>query len=862
MEAVPGKVQFLATPPSEATALAVLGNLVHRWFGLRFGEPTPAQRLAWPTLQAGQNLLLCAPTGSGKTLAAFLPILDRLLSDPVAATVRCLYVTPLKALGNDLRANLESYLGDLQQGNSGVPTSLRIALRTSDTSAHVRRNLLAEPPDILATTPESLAILLSQPVAADLFTGLRWVIVDEVHALAPTKRGADLAVSLERLESLAVDPLQRVGLSATCAPLEEAARFLVGTGRSCTVAQVPETAPLHLTIEPLEETAGFLRALVDRLQSELTANHTTLIFTNTRALAERLTWALTRQFPARTEQIAVHHSSLAAARRQAVEQQLKQGRLRAVVSSTSLELGIDIGTVDGVVLVHPPGDVVRLLQRVGRSGHGPDRPRRGLVLTATPAELLEAAITGASSHDAQCEPMRLPAYPLDVLCQQLLGLAAQASWSAAEAFQLVRGAFPYRDLPREDLDRCLDYLSGRRADGQSWLPARLRWDGDRFAIRDERTARVLRRNIGTILAEEPRSVQQITHPAPTDIDGEKPVPVGQVEETFADRLQPGDRFLLDGRCLEFRRAAGQALLVAEVVGRPAVPRWGGEGWPLSTELAGRLFLLRIQAAEALRDGPDHLARLLRQDYGLGDPAVQTLSAYFQRQECVSEIPERATCLVETVATNFTTEYYVHTPLNRLANDALARIAVWRLAKQRGWVVTSMVADLGFMLAIPAETELTSEDLRVILSVQGFDSDLERAIADSITLRERFRRVALIGLMLLRNPLGGRRRVGGQDWAERRLFAQITTTEPDFILLRQARREVRESCCDATAARGFLAQMPHWTIRFRRLAEVSPFAATWTQAAAGPLGIVETPVEALRRLHATLTGQGEGDAGSH
>jgi ATP-dependent Lhr-like helicase len=862
MEAAPGEVRFLVTPPSPETVLSVFSDPVRGWFGRHFGEPTPAQRFAWSTIRAGQNLLLCAPTGSGKTLAAFLPILDCLLADPIAATVRCLYLTPLKALGNDLRANLEAYLSDLDQSWPGAATSLRVGLRTGDASASDRRSLVAEPPDVLATTPESLAILLSQPVAGDLFTGLRWVIVDEVHALAPSKRGADLALSLERLENLAANPLQRIGLSATCAPLADAARFLVGTHRSCTIAQVRDASPLHLVIEPLEETAGFLRSLVDRLQTELTTNRTTLIFTNARGLAERLTWALTRRFPTWAAQIAVHHSSLDAARRQTVEQQLKQGRLRAVVSSTSLELGIDIGAVDSVVLVHPPGDAVRLLQRVGRSGHGPGRPRRGLVLTATPAELLEATITAAASRAAQCESLRLHSHPLDVLCQQLLGMAAQAAWSAAEAFQLVSRAFPYKDLPRDDLNRCLDYLSGRRADGVSWLPARLRWDGDRFRIRDERTARLVRRNLGTILTEEPRSVRQIAHYAPADIHNEKPIRVGEVEGAFADRLEPGDRFLLDGRCLEYRRPAGQALLVAEVVGRPAVPRWRSDCWPLSTELAGRLFLLRIQAAEGLRDGPPALTRLLRQDYGLGVRAVRALSVYFQRQECVSEIPERATCLVETVASNFTAEYYVHTPLNRLANDALARVAVWRLACQRGCTATSIVADLGFMLSIPAETEFVSDDLRALLSVREFASDLEKAVADSITRRERFRRVALIGLMLLRNPFGGRRRVGGQDWAERRLFSQVMAADPDFILLRQARREVLECCCDAAAAQAFLADFPRWTIRFRRLADVSPFAAHWTQAAAGPLGMVETPVEVLRRLHATLTSAGEANASSH
>jgi ATP-dependent Lhr-like helicase len=802
--------------------------------------------LAWPVLAARKHLLLSSPTGSGKTLAAFLPIIDRLLAEPFASGTRCLYVTPLKALGNDIRKNLRAHLRDI--GGQGV----RVGLRTGDTSPRTRRHLREQPPDILLTTPESLAVLLSQRAAIDLFAGLRWVVVDELHALAGNKRGADLALSLERLEWLACGGLQRIGLSATCAPLSEAARFLVGTDRPCTIAQVAETTPLHLTIEPLEDTGRFLATLVDRLAPVLTEHQTTLIFTNTRSLAERLTWALGRQFPdwlGDVREIGVHHSSLAAARRRVVERQLKQGRLRCVVSSTSLELGIDIGQVEAVVLVHPPGDVVRLLQRVGRAGHGPDRPRRGLVLTANPAELLEAAVTGASGHELQCEPLHIPSHPLDVLCQQLLGMAAQGPWTADEADALVRRAHPFRDLPRDDFNDCLDYLSGRRKDGQSWLPARLRWQGDQFVIQDDRTARLLRRNLGTIIAGEPRLVLLQRESSGED---SRPKTFGEVEETFADRLNPGDRFLLGGRCLEVRHSDGNGVLVEEVMGRPVVPRWGGEGWPLSAELAGRLYLLRIRAAEALRDGPAALAAVLAQDYGLVGRAAQVLSDYFQRQECLSEIPDRATCLVEVVGTDGGTDYYFHTPLNRLANDALARVAVRRLVRNWGQAVTSIVADLGFLLSVRGLGELTPEMLRSVLAVPHFDEDLAAAVADSVTLRERFRRVALTGLMLLRNPLGQRRRVGGPDWAERRLFARVSTADPDFVLLRQARREVLADCCDAVAARAFLENLSRWTIRVRRLAQVSPFAESWTQTAAGPAETVETPAEALHRLHAALT----------
>jgi ATP-dependent Lhr-like helicase len=851
----------LLTPPSLATACAALAAPVVEWFQDALGQPTAIQRLAWPTIAAGQHALLCAPTGNGKTLAAFLPILSRLLTEPEIDTIRCLYLAPLKALSNDARHNLRTALRGIRQflpRQSRVP---RVGVRTGDTSSRSRQALLEHPPDILLTTPESLAVMLCHPRTCDGFRRLRWVVVDEIHALAGHKRGADLSLSLERLANLVGGPLQRVGLSATCAPLEHAAHFLVGNGRGCTIAQVADAIPAEITIEPLPDTGSFLSVLVARLEPEIRANQTTLVFTNRRSLAERLTWVLSCRFPQWADQMAVHHSSLAAVRRRQVERRLKQGHLRVVVSSTSLELGIDIGTVEGVVLVHPPGGVIRLVQRIGRSGHRPGQPRRGLILTATAAELLEAAVTNASRLAGQGEPLRVPRYPLDVLCQQLLGMAAQRPWTPDTAFALVRQAYPYSDLPRRDFDDCLDYLSGRRADGQSWLPARLGWFADEFSLLDERTGRLLRRNLGTILAEEMRTVR-------CD-DGRA---VGQVAEPFADRLQPGDRFLLDGRCLELQKTAWNTLIVHDVPGQPVVPRWGSEGLPLSAELARRLYLLREQAAEALHESPQALTRLLEQEYGLEGQAMAELAAFFERQECLSEIPNARTCLVECAPTPAGPGYFIHTPLARAGNDALARVVVLRLARRQQGTCSSLVADLGFAVFVPAEQwcgnghatpkmqesrpcfrTLTPDAIRELLHRDAFETDLAEALRDSLSLRERFQRVAQTGLMLLRNPLGRQRRVGGPDWAERRLFARVRELDPDFVLLRQALREIREESCDALAATRFLEQLSQWTIHCRQLPQISPFAEAWTQPAAGPTESVSTPAEALQRLHAELTG---------
>jgi ATP-dependent Lhr-like helicase len=840
------RISFWTVPASPDRALVALTEPIASWFRQRFDQPTLAQRFAWPLLAEGRNLLLAAPTGSGKTLAALLPVLAQLYDEGPGASVRCLYLAPLKALCNDTCRSMAAWLAEL---NERLPAAqqLRVGLRSGDTSATARKKLFLEPPQLLITTPESLALLLTHPRATVLFAGLGWVVVDEVHALAPGKRGADLSLSLERLEALATGRLQRIGLSATCTPLVTAARFLAGMDRDCTIAQVPESTSLEIRLEPLDLLASgrlapqrFFCRLLDRLDAERETSQTLLIFCNTRRLAERVGYVLRRRHPALADVIAVHHSSLAPQRRRQVERELKQGQLRIVVSSSSLELGIDIGAVDRVVLVHPPGGVVRLLQRIGRSGHRPGHIRRGLILTGGPAGLLEATVTAAASLAGQLEMLHIPDHPLDVLCQQLLGLAAQGAWAPDEVFALVRRAFPYRNLSRADFDACLQYLSGRRRDGHDWLPSRLRWTGDRFTLTGPRELRVLRRNLGTILSDEPLSVRLS--------DG---TCVGEIDPGFADRLQPGDRFVLDGRCLEFRSLEHRALLVEEVIGRPLLPQWLGDCRPLSRELARRLYLFRVRAAEALRQGPEVLSALLHGEYHLPQEACDLLADLLGQQETISEVPMPGVCLVEGLRTLHGADYYVHTPLNRAGNDALARVVESRLRRQGGRAALLVVADLGFVIATESVRDQGPEDWRRLLSKDGFAEHLEAVLRDSPLLRERFRRVALTGLMLLRNPLGRKLQVGGSDWAERRLFEQVSAGDRDFVLLRQARREVLEECLDIDSALGFLDNVQRSFLHLRWLPCISPLAEAWTQMDFPPEEPPEDVTEILERLQAAF-----------
>ncbi len=796
--------------------------------------------------------MLSAPTGTGKTLAAFLPIINRLWDDP-GEGLAGLYVAPMKALIRDVGKNLRRYLRQMK-------IRIRVGLRTGDTSAAIKRRQWESPPHILLTTPESLAVLLVHPQAEQLFGNLRWIVVDEIHALAGNKRGADLSLSLERLKPrdeysnpAGSAPPQRIGLSATCAPLPTMAQFLVGTGRPCAIAAVSDQTALDLVIEPLQSDGiypGFMAGLLNRLDTEIAVNQTTLIFTNTRALAERLTWALKRRFSVRKLRIAVHHSSIAALRRRIVERQLKKGRLDVVVTSASLELGIDIGSVDGVVFVHPPRGVARFLQRLGRSGHRPGQPRRGLLLTSGSAELLEATVTAAAGRGAELEPLIPPSQPLDVLCQHIVGLAKSDWWTPDDAFRLVVRAYPYRDLSRNDFDQCLAYLSGRHPDGRAWLPARLRWENKRFAIVNPGTLKLMRRNLGTILAEERRAVRLLDLKTTADRAEQKSFIVGFLDDAYADRLRPGDRLLLDGRCFQYRRSEKGVVLVDEVSSRPVVPCWTGPGWSLSRELAQRLYLFRQQAADALREGPAHLRGWLGREYNLGESACSELARLFDLQETMSEIPGERTLLVETVADGFCATYFVHTPLNRPGNDALARVATLRLCRAHGQEVQSFAADLGFSVAITARQVLDPMAWRTLLAPQNFDQDLKEAVSTCASMRERFAQAATIGLMVLRNPIGGRRKVGGHDWVQRRLFDQVRDAAPDFVLLRQAEKELQTEICDGDAARQYVTELSRRQVRCRRLGQISPFAASWTQE-----GEIEdeSREDTLTNLHAELMG---------
>ncbi|HSJ51758.1 MAG TPA: DEAD/DEAH box helicase, partial [Actinomycetota bacterium] len=485
---------------------------VRTWFDATFAEPTPAQARGWPAIAEGHHTLILAPTGSGKTLAAFLWALDRLGTDPVppaAERCRVLYVSPLRALAVDVEKNLRSPLTGIALAAERLGTGFHaptVAMRTGDTPANERRRIATRPPDVLITTPESLYLMLTSR-AREILRNVRWVILDEIHAVAGSKRGAHLALSLERLEAIAAAPPQRIGLSATQRPLEEIARFLGGQTEAgprpvsivdaghhkpmeievvvpvpdlSELAGVPEPAmPPRTTAAEAGDGAGSARsiwpAVHPRLLELIQAHHSTIVFVNARRLAERLAAKLNEL--AGEELVAAHHGSIAREQRLEIEDRLKRGAVRAIVATSSLELGIDMGAVDLVIQVESPGAVSRGLQRIGRAGHRVGEPSRGKLFPKYRGDLLEAAVVVRRMLDGQIEETRYPRNPLDVLAQQIVAMAALDEWTVEELARAVRRAANFADLSDELLRNVLDLLSGRYPSEEfAELRPRIVWD--------------------------------------------------------------------------------------------------------------------------------------------------------------------------------------------------------------------------------------------------------------------------------------------------------------------------------------------------------------------------------------------------
>src|SRR5438876_94152 len=604
------------------------------WFERNFAAPTPAQEKGWPAIAAGGHVLIQAPTGSGKTLAAFLSAIDRLTETPRAG-LRLLYVSPLKALNYDVERNLRGPL-------AGLRSELRVAVRTGDTPQKERAAMLREPPDILITTPESLFLLLTSR-ARELLRSVDTLILDEVHAVAGTKRGAHLALSVEWLEELAAQPPQRIGLSATQRPLAEIGRFVSGR-RPIELVDAGVAKELDLeVVVPVEdmrepgdsreegyEPRSIWPSIYPALVELVRAHRSTIVFVNNRRLAERL--ALRLNELAEEEIARAHHGSLAREQRTQIEEDLKAGRIPCLVATSSLELGIDMGAVDLVIQVESPKSVARGLQRIGRAGHSLGEVSRGRIFPKFRADLLECAVVAQRMRQGAIEETQIPRNPLDVLAQHVVAICADEEIEVAELHELVRRAYPFADLSRAQLENVLDMLAGRYpSDEFAELRPRIIWDRTAGVLRGRPGARRLAvTNAGTI---PDRGLFGVF------IAGSEPASrVGELDEEMVYEARAGQVIVLGASSWRIEEITRDRVLVSPAPGVPgAVPFWKGEGIGRPYELGAAIGRF---ARELLAQAEPKVA-------DLDERAEKNLLAYLREQErATGAVPSDRTVVVE------------------------------------------------------------------------------------------------------------------------------------------------------------------------------------------------------------------------
>jgi ATP-dependent Lhr-like helicase len=763
----------------------LLPDTLARWFAARGWSPHPHQ-LAMLARAAAPATLLVAPTGGGKTLAGFLPTLAELAADP-RPRLHTLYISPLKALAADIRRNLGRPVAEL-----GLP--VRVEDRTGDTPAGRRARQRLDPPHILLTTPESLALLLSYPEAAATFAGLERVIVDEIHALAESKRGDQLALCLARLERLAPG-LRRVGLSATVEDPTALAAFLARHPEPCAVLHAdpgpePDIAMLD-TGTPPPWAGGGGRHAIPAVLDQIRRHRTTLIFHNTRAQAElffRDLWLANDEgLP-----IALHHGSLSREARQRVEQAMAEGRLRAVVCTGTLDLGIDWGDVDLVIQVGGPKNVKRLVQRIGRANHRYNAPSKALLVPANRFEVVEcvAALEAVRARDLDGEP-RGPG-PKDVLCQHILATACAGPFDADALFAEVRTAGPYAGLARADFDACLDFA----ATGGYALRAydrfrrlRRRADG-RWELVDPRAAARIRMNLGTIIGTETVAVR---------LRGRGPA-LGEIEEDFAAALTPGDTFLIGGEVVRHEGLREMTVEVSRAPGRePKIAVFNGTKFAASTRLCDRM--LAILAQPDWPNLPAHTAEWLA----------------LQRR--MSRLPARDRLLVETFPHEGRQHLVAYGFAGRNAQATLGLILARRME-------AAGLAPLGIVATDYATLIWGLEpvaDPRPLFDPDGLREGLDGWLAGNAVMKRTFRSAAIIAGLIERN-LPGHRKTGRQaTFSSDILYDTLRRHDPGHLLLRITAEEAMRGLVDFGRIEAMLARS-QGRIDHVALPRVSPLAA--------------------------------------
>src|SRR4051794_31882176 len=827
---------------------------VREWFTTAFPEPTAAQAQGWPAIAAGQHTLILAPTGSGKTLAAFLWGIDQLVSNPPPEAkerrTRLLYISPLRALAFDVEKNLRSPLAGIRLAADrlGVPyTEPTVGLRTGDTSARERQALVRHPPDLLITTPESLYLMLTSN-ARETLRGVEAVIVDEIHALAPTKRGAHLALSLERLDAICERPPQRIGLSATQRPLEEVARFLggfeaPGRARPVTIVDAGVRKPLDVEVVVPVEDMGDLGQIVQeptsgpaaggparrsiwpsvypRILQLVLAHRSTIIFCNARRLAERLAARLNELAEneglvpeGSGELVRAHHGSLAREQRIVIEDQLKRGELRGLVATSSLELGIDMGAVDLVIQVESPGAVSRGLQRIGRAGHSVGEPSKGTIFPKHRGDLLEATVVVRRMRDGLIEETRYLRNPLDVLAQQIVATTAMEEWSVPELAALVRRAAGFADITDDVFAAVLDLLAGRYPSEEfSELRPRVVWDrvADRIRARDG-AKRLAVTSGGTI---PDRGLFGVFLP-----DGTR---VGELDEEMVYESRPGETFLLGASTWRIEDITFERVVVTPAPGQPGkMPFWHGDrpGRPLELGRALGAFVREVR-----QQAPETAVARLHAEDGLDQLAADNVVQYVLDQvEAAGVVPDDRTVVVERFRDEIGDwRVCLLSPFGTPVHAPWAMAIERRLSERYDMAVETMWSDDGIVIRLPeAADEIPADDL--LIDPSEIDELVVATLPSTPLFSSRFRECAARALLLPRRRPDSRTPL----WQQRQRAADLLAVAakyPSFPILLEATRECLQDVFDVPALRTVLADLRSRKVRLVSVdtQKASPFA---------------------------------------
>lgn len=867
----------------------LLRPYVASWFKARYGSFTEPQRQAIPLIKLGRNVLISSPTGTGKTLAAFLGVLDELYSmweegGSFEDYVYVVYVSPLRALNNDMRRNLlEPVKGIVEVArNMGYsPPDIRVAVRTSDTSSYEKQRMIRSPPHILITTPESLAISLVAPRFREKLSRVRWVIVDEIHDLASSKRGAHLMLSIERLEHLVQSsggrPLQRIGLSATIAPLEVVARFLGGyqddgAPRPVEIVDARFAKPIDIRVlvpdvDIIKDPPDVINESIYVKLAELVKEHrTTLIFTNTRSATERVVFKLKRILAREQlmdmDKVEAHHSSISRDIRLDVEEKLKRGELKVVVSSTSLELGIDIGYIDLVALLGSPKSTTRLLQRVGRAGHRISEVSKGRVIVVDRDDLVECSVLAKLAMDRFIDSVRIPEKPLDVLAQHIVGMSVERRWSVDEALKLVRRAYNYRALSKSELLEVLRFLSGRYELDSEGVYSKIWFDEEEGSFGRKRGARMIYQLNSGVIPDESKMVV-------VTLQGRY---VGNLEEEFVEILEPGDVFVLSGRTFKFIKSEGLRVLVEPADGaRPTVPSWFSEMLPLSFDSALRVGRFRRMLASMIAEGRvDEALELLVEEYRLQRKAAEAIVDYVREQLLyVGDVPGDDLILVEYFYDEGWNVVF-HTLYGRRVNDTLSRAYASVLSDLVLAPVKVSVTDNGFMLSYISSR---APDEGIILELvrrvtpDNFRKILESTIANTELMKRRFRHVAERSFMILRRYRGYEKSPERIQLSAQHLLKVLLEEYPNIPVVRETFREILEDYMDVKNATKILEAVKRGEIKVKVVGPLeypSPMAHSIVVKGYSDVVLMEDRRKIMRMLyeriqsivHSRSRGQGE------